>query len=84
MDGTYNNDIRKKELLNISFFDVTNKVPVEIKSWGKGSKNQEIKYTTKYIKYTTKYIKNNIKFIIRARGNTKNTLMQKLWIYIYI
>ena len=49
IDGTYNNDINMKEILNMGFYDVSNKIPISIESCGEGSKNQEILYATKYI-----------------------------------
>ena len=49
IDGTYNNDYKHKEILNIGFFDSSNSIPINLISCENGSKNKEIFYATKYI-----------------------------------
>lgn len=66
IDGTYNNDINMKQILNMGFYDVTNEVPISIESCGKGSKNQEIFNAIKYIKDNIDTFKNNIIVVDRA------------------
>lgn len=49
IDGTYNNDINMYDQLNMGFFDMVNKIPIDLKSFGKKNKNSEIKCAKKYI-----------------------------------
>jgi len=49
IDGTYNNDHKHREILNMGFFDSTNSIPINLISCKNGSKNKEILYATKYI-----------------------------------
>jgi len=66
IDGTYNNDINNNEALNMGFYDISNNIPIDIKSYGIGGKNNEIKSSTDYIKNHIDVFKNNI--IVADRG----------------
>lgn len=66
IDGTYNNDNERNELLNMGFYDITNGIPIELKSFGKENKNKEIKSATDYIKANLDIFKNTI--IVGDRG----------------
>lgn len=66
VDGTYNNDIKMKEVLNMGFFDITNNIPIELKSYGNKNKNREISSTIDFIKKNINIFKNSI--IVGDRG----------------
>lgn len=66
IDGTYNNDSCMNEILNMGFFNVTDNVPIDIKSYGKENKNREIFSATEYIKKNTYRFENNIIVADRA------------------
>lgn len=48
-DGIYNLDLDYNQVLNIGLFDVTNQIPIDIKSFGKNGKNKEISSVITYI-----------------------------------
>lgn len=66
VDGTYNNDNKMNELLNMGFYDVTNGIPIDIKSYGKEGKNKEIASAINYINSNMHLFKNNI--LVGDRG----------------
>lgn len=66
VDGTYNNDSYMNEMLNMGFFDITNNIPLDIKSYGVENKNREISSTMHYIKKNMNIFKGNI--IVGDRG----------------
>lgn len=66
IDGTYNNNVLMEEILNMGFYDITNGVPIDIKSYGKENKNREVYCATNYIKSNTDIFKNNIIVADRA------------------
>lgn len=65
-DGTYNNNHKGDEVMNMGFYDVTNNIPIDIKSFGKENKNREICSATNYIKNNMHIFINNI--IVADRG----------------
>lgn len=66
IDGTYNNDIDMTEMLNMGFYDITNGVPIDIKSYGNENKNREIYSATDYITKNKEKFKNVIIVADRA------------------
>jgi hypothetical protein len=60
IDGTYNNDSSMNEMLNMGFFDITNNIPIDIKSYGNENKNKEVSSSIDYIKENIDIFKNNI------------------------
>ena len=66
IDGTYNNDIKQNEILNMGFYDITNDIPIDLESYGKENKNKEIKSSTDYIRKNLDVFKNNIIVCDRA------------------
>jgi len=50
IDGTYTNNNLHEEVLNLGFYDITNNIPIDIKTFGNKNKNNEISSTIKYIK----------------------------------
>lgn len=49
IDGTYSNDNKHNELMNLGFYNISEKIPIDIKCYGKEGKNNEIKYAKQYI-----------------------------------
>jgi hypothetical protein len=49
VDGTYNNDYKHNEVMNLGLYDMFNDIPIDISSFGIDGKNQEIKSATAYI-----------------------------------
>jgi hypothetical protein len=66
IDGTYNNDVSMKEMLNMGFYDISNGIPIDLESFGKENKNKEIASATDYIKRNIHIFKNSI--IVGDRG----------------
>ena len=66
IDGTYNNNVNMDEVLNMGFYDITNGVPIDIKSYGHENKNREISSAINYINNNLDMFKNNI--IVGDRG----------------
>lgn len=66
IDGVYNNDPRMNEILNMGFFDLLEGVPIDIQSFGKENKNNEIRCAVSYIKKHINVFKNNIIIADRA------------------
>lgn len=66
IDGTYNNDSKMNEIMNMGFFDISNGIPIDIESFGKENKNKEIKSATEYIIKHIDLFKNNIIVADRA------------------
>ena len=60
LDGTYNNDSKMNEQLNMGYFDILNGIPIDIKFDGKKNKNNEIQMAKKYIKNHIDIFENNI------------------------
>ena len=76
IDGTYNNDDKMNEIMNLGINDVTNDVPIDIKSYGKENKNREIYSTMDYINKNMHIFKNNI--IVADRGYFSYNFLQFL------
>jgi len=66
IDGTYNNDSKMNEIMNMGFYDISNGIPIDIESFGKENKNKEIKSATEYITKNIDTFKNNIIVADRA------------------
>jgi hypothetical protein len=66
IDGVYNNDIHMNEILNMGFFDSLTGIPIDLQSFGKENKNNEIRCAVSYIKKHIKVFKNNIIVADRA------------------
>lgn len=66
IDGTYNNDQKCNEMLNMGFYDISNGIPIDIKLYGTENKNKEISSATNYITSNINHFKNNI--IVCDRG----------------
>ena len=66
IDGTYNNDHQMNEILNMGFIDITNGIPIDIKSYGKENKNREVSSTINYIKKNMTIFRKNIIVADRA------------------
>jgi len=66
IDGTYNNNSNMDEMLNIGIYDITNKIPIDLVSFGKQFKNKEISAVTRYIKQNLDIFTNTI--IVGDRG----------------
>lgn len=49
VDGTYNRDSKYREQLNMGLFDISNSIPIELKSFGQNGKNKEIQSTINII-----------------------------------
>jgi len=60
IDGTYNNNNKHEEILNMGFYDIGNSIPIDIKSFGKEGKNKEIRSTTDYITNNIDIFRNTI------------------------
>lgn len=57
IDGTYNNNSNMDEILNLGFYDIGNCFPIEIKSYGKENKNNEINCALIILKSIWIYLK---------------------------
>lgn len=66
IDGVYNNDHYMNEMLNMGFFDLLEGIPIDIQSFGKENKNNEIRCAISYIKKHINVFKNNIIIADRA------------------
>lgn len=66
IDGTYNNDCKMKEQLNMGFFDVSNGAPIDLKLYGRKNKNNEVKCAIDYITKNINAFKNAIIVVDRA------------------
>jgi Transposase DDE domain len=66
IDGTYNNDNDRKEMLNMGFYNISNGIPIDVKLYGKENKNKEISCAINYIMNNMNHFKNNI--IVCDRG----------------
>jgi hypothetical protein len=66
IDGTYNNNTNMNEVLNMGFYDITNGIPIDIKSYGCENKNKEILSATNYITSNLEAFRNNIIVADRA------------------
>lgn len=64
------------EILNIGIFDISNGIPIDIKSYGKENKNKEILSLTSYIKDNIDIFKNCI--IVADRGYFSYEFLQFL------
>lgn len=42
VDGTYNRDSKYREQLNMGVYDISNSIPIELKSFGNNNKNKEV------------------------------------------
>lgn len=49
IDGTYRNNQKMDEILNMGIHNITDGIPIDIKSYGKENKNKEISSITDYI-----------------------------------
>jgi hypothetical protein len=56
VDGSSNNDKNQNIMLNMGYFDIKNRIPIDLTCYGSGNRNQEILMFKKYI------IKNKNKF----------------------
>ena len=66
IDGTYNNNNKMKEVLNMGYYNITDEIPINIVSDGHRNKNQEVKLSTKFIKKNINLFKNKIIVADRA------------------
>src|ERR1700722_13143159 len=66
IDGTYNNDNNYNEIMNMGFYDITNSIPVHLKSYGTSGKNNEVKSTMTFIQENIDVFRNTIIVCDRA------------------
>ena len=57
IDGVYNNDKNFNDVLNMGFYNVTNSIPLDVKSYGKEGKNREVGSLINYIENNKKNLK---------------------------
>ena len=60
IDGTYNNDNKYNQMLNMGFYNVSNCIPIDIKSFGSEGKNKEVKSAIDYITKNIQKFKDTI------------------------
>ena len=60
VDGVYNNNKNRDILLNLGLFDITDNVPVDIKYFGVGNRNNEVALFIEYIRLNIDKFRNTI------------------------
>jgi hypothetical protein len=60
VDGTNNNDIHQKIILNMGYFDISNGIPIGLSYCGSAERNREVKHLIQHIQNNPDLFKNTV------------------------